>query len=368
MEYSFNKYESLAEISNLNERWHYLHKNSINPSIYNQFDFIIESLKNFTYKNVKPFILSIEYKGELIALFYLQTDVEKRMGTPVKVIEFSALEEIDKPYPVIHKQHETRSWKAFFEYLAANNNWHILSLIEQTSEQINIISKAASSNDHIYRINDDKSGPIIDLTIGWENFWSQHKKMRKKLYKLQKKYTERLTFEIKPGAQLIDQYISIERNSWKNGKLGISKKSNFINFYKNLAARLPEKQFYIGILSLDGHAISGEIAYTQGSTVYFCHGCYDSNFKTYSPGMVSTSLFIQFFMDSNTFSKGDFLCGYAGYLDAWSDNICHTQRVDIYRSSLVTYAFFFLRFIRKLTPAIILRIIRSANALLKQNT
>jgi hypothetical protein len=173
---------------------------------------------------------------------------------------------------------------------------------------------------------------------------------------------------VKSGPLLLDSYLEIERNSWKFGSQGISKNNEVKNFYTALANRLPEKQFYIGILSLDGKPVSGEIAYTQTDTGYFCHGWYESYYKTYSPGMVSTSLFIQFFMDSNTFSKGDFLCGYAGYLDAWSDNICHTQRVDIYRSSLVTYAFFFLRFIRKLTPAIILRIIRSANALLKQNT
>ena len=186
MSFEFQTYRGLQNIANLQSSWKQLHNNCINPSIYNQFEFIFQSLKHFNYPKVQPFILSVHFKGELIALFFLQNDIEIRMGLKVRVLEFCALDEIDKPNPVIHINHEDRAWQGLFAYLNSYNQWDVLSFIEQPNSNLNHLTHLANQHGMIHRINPDKEGPILNLNKDWDEFWQDHKKMRKKIYKIKK--------------------------------------------------------------------------------------------------------------------------------------------------------------------------------------
>lgn len=367
MSISWSCHDNLQDILNLESEWRSLHRNCNDASFYNGFDFVFQSIKHFQIPNVTPFILTIRLDNELIGLFYLQSDLEYRMGLKVRVLEFCALEEIDKPYPLIHINHIDRAWSGLFQFLDEKNNWDILSLIEQKEVHLLALKKMVSKQGLIHRINPDKQGPLLNLDQPWEAFWDNHKKMRKKLYKIEKDFKEKVSFKIKGGIELLDDYLEIEQASWKQNKLGVSKNSSTLDFYKEMAYSTPN-QFFIGILYLDGEAVSGEIAYTHNGKVYFCQGCYKESFKKYSPGMISTSLFLKHFITQPEYTSGDFLCGYAGYLNAWSDDIIKTQRIDIYRPNWVTKLFFTLRLINKITPSFVKRFAKEAHALLKTNS
>jgi CelD/BcsL family acetyltransferase involved in cellulose biosynthesis len=160
----------------------------------------------------------------------------------------------------------------------------------------------------------------------------QHKKMRKKKRRMQRDFKDLLHFSInqRDWQWCLKQYASLEEKSWKKGKVGISKNLETLNFYTRLFKRLHAAgDLYFGILTVDDVPVSAEIAYTCNKTVYFCHGCYDQAFKKYSPGMVSTSFFLEYFFNTN-YTRGDFLCGFAGYLNDWSDTIIATNRIDIF--------------------------------------
>ena len=367
MSLTWEIHSSLQEIANLEKQWRELHRNSISQSIYNGFDFIFQSVRHFHYPTVTPYILTIHYQQNLIGLFFLQSDTEKRMGLNVRVIEFCGLEEIDKPTPVIHQHHQERAWNGFFQYLRENKHWDIVNFIEQQPE--NILRLKGLSQDHkmIRRVNEDKSGPILNLNKDWDEYWQSHRKMRKKLYRIEKEFNHEFEFKVGTGIELLNDYISIEKSSWKRGKLGITKSPNTHDFYLEMANNL-KQDFYVGILYIQGEPVSGEIAYHCNGTVYFCHGCYAETFSRYSPGMISTSLFLKYFMQRDTFHHGDFLCGYAGYLNAWSDETVKTQRIDIYRPNWITGTFFALRAINKITPSFIKRFAKVTHALLKNNS
>lgn len=366
MSLHYHCHSTLNDIKKLESKWNTLHNNCLDPSTYNQFNFVYLSIKHFQCNDAKPFVLSIHYQDQLIGIFFLQHCLEHRMGIRVKVIEFCALDEIDKPFPVIHVNHIDRCWTGFFSFLNENRDWDILNLIEQNSTTIQSLSDLAQKNSMPYRINPDKSGPILDLSQPWDAFWSKHKKMRKKLYKMEKDFPDRMEFKVLTGLALLDDYIQVEQRSWKQGKIGINSDPRTLSFYRSLIQQL-NSDAYIGILYIDDLPVSAEIAYACNDSLYFCHGCYDQTIEKYSPGMISTSLFLKYFMDSKCFRQGDFLVGYAGYLNAWSDIQLHTQRIDIYKPNWVTRLFFTLRVINKLTPSPVKQFAKGAYALLKNN-
>lgn len=366
MSLSFHYHYTLEEFKDLEFGWKQLHTNCTNPSIYNHFDFVYNSIKNFDCSETEPFLLTIHYKEELVGIFFLQHCIEKRMGLKVRVMEYCALDEIDKPYPVIHVNHSNRCWEGFFNFIRSQNDWDVLVFMEQTSNTIKSLSKLAKQQNMTFRINPDNSGPVIDLSQSWEDFWSNHKKMRKKLYKMEKDFSERLRFQIETGSILLNDYIQVESQSWKGGKVGISSNEQMLNFYHDMATTL-DKDFYVGVLYVDDQPISAEIAYACNDLLYFCQGCFDQSMNKYSPGMVSTCLFLKHFMNDGRFKSGDYLCGYAGYLNAWSDEQVHTQRIDIYQPNWMTRLFFALRIVNKLTPNPIKRFAKDTYALLKNN-
>jgi len=91
--------------------------------------------------------------------------------------------------------------------------------------------------------------------------------------------------------------------------------------------------------------------------VYFSDGCYDQAYNKYSPGMVSTSFFIKHFY-GNIYKKGDFLCGYAGYLDGWSDSLVKTHRIDVYNKGLKVRVIFGVRILRKILVIPLLKVLK----------
>ncbi len=372
MNFQYTIFTELSQLNKFKDEWQKLHSQCELMSIYNSFDFIYNSINEFEDDTLKPHIIAIYQDQCLIALFPLQVYFEQRYFLKLKVLEYAAQNEIDKPCPIIKAGHERTAWQGLYLYLKeSGKSWDILTLMEfNTSTQDKLLlTELSSSAGYIYRINKDKSGPCINLDKDWDEFWSSHRKMRKKVHKMESDFGEDLCFKANdlPWQEALEQYINLEKRSWKNGKVGINKDEKTRNFYHRLYQSLANKsQLHFGFLYLNGVAVSGEIAYTQGKTVYFCHGCYDKEYQKYSPGMVSTSYFIKHFMGKE-YEQGDFLCGYAGYLSAWSEAITETHQIDIYNKTINTRIIFSYRILKKLLTTPLKTTFKTGYDLLKTN-
>jgi hypothetical protein len=349
MKYSFTKITNFENTADLKIEWRDLHKFSTNPSIYNSYEFVISSLNNFIVKGSVPFILLIRNEEKLVGIFYNENNFERFMGINLRVCENTAQQEIDKPYPVIHKDSQDLVWSNYFSYLLQNKDWDIFRLYELDVRLQGVVLKNIPKEKMIIRVNEDKEGPTINLMQNWGDYLKSHKKMRKKISVITAKNNGNIDFKVfKNSYDALETYKEIESNSWKHGNIGINKNDATLSFYKDLLGRIsqnPDLSIMVGVLYVDGVPISGEIAYTCSDKVYFCHGCYDKSYSNYSPGMISTAYFIKYFMDGN-YSIGDFLCGYADYLKAWSDQLVKTDRVEIYNKTIAVRLFFLLRGLR----------------------
>lgn len=348
MNFTHSVLSSLSEIRNFKQNWIDLHNNCKNKSIYNSFSFIINSISNFKDSTLKNHIIAIYLNHQLIAIFPFQLYIERRYFFNFKILEYSAQDEIDKPSPVIKQQHEDLAWTGLFEFLNNNrSSWDILILMEvnEFNHEIPLTKEFSKLSNYPYNIKPDKSGPIIQLDKPWDMFWSSHKKMRKKIHKIESNYKDKLVFKVNHDSWeiLLDEYIALESRSWKTGKVGISKDQETIAFYKDLFEDFScSKQLHFGFLYINDFLISAEIAYSMDDKVYFCHGCYDQEFRKYSPGMVSTSYFIKHFMNGE-YTTGDFLCGYSGYLNAWSESESKTHLIEVHNRSFNTGILFIYR-------------------------
>jgi len=351
------------QILPLETEWEALHLNCTKPSFYNSFDFLY-SAAHFLLENkadLRLFSVRNKTTNELIALFPFEETSFRWYFLKVKALEFTALQEVDKPFPVIKEGHTTKAWQALFLYLKTDfTGWDALNLLELDESCPEMKLFPALCRDHGFTqvTTECREGPLINLNKEWESFSSAHPKMRKKIRAMEKAYGDKLTFEFvaddwRKGYEL---YTQLEQKSWKKGEVGITKNPVSESFHKFLFERCAKNdKIAFGFLMVDGEPVSAEIAYCQGDAVYFCHGCYDEKFKKYSPGMVSTSFFLKHFFTSS-YLKGDFLSGFANYLNAWSDEILRTKHVEILNASLFTRVVRFSRYLKRHIRAVIAKL------------
>jgi CelD/BcsL family acetyltransferase involved in cellulose biosynthesis len=356
---TFAVHESVEEIAALETTWRELHKKATYPSIYNSFDFFISSVKNFSEPDVKLFVLSARYEGVVIAVFPFQLSLVTVFGTHLTRLEYAAQWESDKPYPLFERGFEELGWQELFRFLTVHHHcrWDEIELCEvrdglPAAEQL---PKLFSSPLYWVRIKQDRRSPIVALDQPWEARWSAHRKMRKKIIRIQKTFGDRLRFEVVDGTgnwlDYLKIYVEIESRGWKAGRVGISKDARTLNFYQDLFGSLAKRnQICFGILSVDNQPVAVEIAYLQDRVVYFAHGTFDEAYSRYSPGMVSTALFLRHF-HNRQWCEGDYLAGYAGYVVPWSDRVVSSRRMIIRRLSAHVIYTLAAKGLRKLMPS-----------------
>ena len=333
--------QEVEEMRKLKDSWDELHRHSINPSIYNSHSFILSAVESFSYKGETNRLFTVidQKNNKLLGVFFMSSRAYTWYLLKYNIFEYTGLEENDKPLPVIRKGYHEICWKAFLLHLKCHvKAWDHLQLREMVTgyAELDLLPKLCAELDLIYRARVDTQGPLVSLEGDWHDYWMNHKKMRKKRRKMQRDFGADLEFAVHQDdwEWCLDQYVLLEGKSWKQGKVGISKKPQTRKFYERLFQRLHAAgNLYFGFLTIQGKLISAEIAYTLNQQVYFCHGCYDQEYKKYSPGMVSTSFFLENFFDGK-YLQGDFLCGFAGYMNDWASSTAHTYCVDIFQKRL----------------------------------
>ncbi|MFK5892712.1 MAG: GNAT family N-acetyltransferase, partial [Pseudomonadota bacterium] len=315
----------------------------VSPSVFMTPEFMLPALEHLLYRKEKAKTLVIRKQSnqKLVALFFFRNTRTKWKLLQFDMAEYSIVDEIDKPYPLIHAKHENSAWELVMDYfLSCHKQWDILDFMELIPSSPIFQKTSQFFNLPLYFTikSMDTYGPIIDMQQSWCDFFSKHKKIRQKIRKINKDFGDDFEFKIYSGTEVkigIEEYIKVEQKSWKaKNNIGISKDSKTITFYQQFLGGLAKtNSVFFGFIYIRGEPVSGEIAYTHGENIYFSHGAYNPEYQKYSPGMVSTALFIKSFCDQG-YKNGDFLTGYAKYINPWAKKIIKTERLTILKLSL----------------------------------
>jgi hypothetical protein len=301
------------------------------------FDFIYTSCIHFK-QSEDLFVLLFRdgETGELLALFPLSLRVMKRHGVWIKVLAHGITpqaSEIDKPCPIIKQNMEARCWMRFRDYLKRENKaWDVVEFDELLAG-----SYFARFADQLFRFpffwtrtKPGPDSPIIKLDGEWEDFWGQHRKLRKKCGRLERRI-ENLSYHISNDPaevdQYLQQYIETEIKSWKEGEMVAYHRK----FYADLLPKLAgQGKLWFGVMRDGDTVVSVEIAYSHLDKIYFSHGTYLPEYAEHSPGMVNSCWLIKHFHGKG-FTEGDYLAGFADYVNAWVYRIERTRNVTIHR-------------------------------------
>lgn len=338
MTYTSQRIETFDGLRELKPEWDRLHSECTYSSIYNGATYTIAAAEALIEPPAKICFITVRERtadGPLVAIFPFQNSQRKRFNWSYRTIEYAALSEADKPYPIIARDHEDGAWRSLAEYLTNDaGRWDILDLseVKQGLAANVLVPKYFRPPKYVVRTRDGSRSPIVPLDEGWEAFAAKHRRMRKKIRDIERAIPA-LRFVVHDSKtewqEFFERFKALEQRSWKAGKIGISKNARAESFYRELFDRLVIEEKIQFASFLDGdEMISGSIAYSHGETAYFCHVTYDEAYAKYSPGMVMTSLFLKHLQET-PLQNADFLGGFAQYLNPWAKEILTTKGITV---------------------------------------
>ena len=298
----------------LRDEWDMLLAESVFPSVFLSFDYLVTAFGIFHAENSEPFILTVrDSGGVLIGIAPFRRTTHRHWGGSHAVLEYLATWETDKPYLIVGRDREYTVWGAIFSFLDANPvEWDLLQLIEMPD----CLSGAASIKKlfgvpgYKYLATAGPDGPIVDLTQSWEEFLGNHKNYRKTLNRLQQPGSdyEVITYDSsKSISGGIESYIALERQSWKHGVVGLEKNPLHTKFYQSIIPLLAEKEraSIHFLVTGEGRKIAGMICCSFGQTLYVQHTVYDPDFSEFSPGKLLVGLVLKRYMDDPALTSAD---------------------------------------------------------------
>jgi hypothetical protein len=336
-----SKIDNFKQLASLENEWCELHSRCSYPSIFNSFDYLYSACVHFQVRQEELYILLVRNldTNKLVAIFPFCLTNFHWHRIKFNVIIYAGLNEADKPYPIIDGQFEEAAWKIAIAHIKKDSNkWNFLELVEiqEGLNALEILIREFKMIKFHKKVRNDVESPIFELNISWLEFWDKHKKMRKRIRKMESDFPQNMEFKVYTDIEELDycmrNYIELESRSWKAAKkIGVSSSVKKLKFYSDFFKRLSShNQLFFGFLYVDEKLVSAEIAYTQNTNVYFSHGVFDKVYAKYSPGMVSTSLFLKYFIESE-YKKGDFLGGFAHYVNPWASQLIKSNNITIYR-------------------------------------
>lgn len=320
----------------LAKEWDALLSNSVRPTVFMTFDYVYTSCLHYKGSEEIFFLLFRDADSrDLLAIFPLSVWSRRIHRVDLTVVAHGLMPsatEVDKPCPIILNDQEARCWMRFSEYLQHEyTSWDMIELDELIAD-----SYLPANLSQLFRFprfyNRNKPGPdspIVKLDGEWEDFWGNHRKLRKKCRRLERALGENLIYRIvddpAEAEQCLEQYIAAETGSWKEGDMVAKNRA----FYQDLHPKLAEKgRLVFGMMYDRDSVVSIEVAYTYLDRVYFCHGTYLPAYADLSPGMVNSCWFIKHFHGKG-FVEGDYLAGFSGYVNPWAYRNEPTRQIMI---------------------------------------
>jgi hypothetical protein len=270
--------------------------------------------------------------------------MRREAGIKLRVLTYIVTLEsdIDKPYIIVKSDYETQAWKAISDYFQNDfTDWDLIDFFEipDDLQGKQCIVSNFRTDDFYVILWKDASGPFLDMTRDWDEFYRAHRSYRKKLKRLKRAFPECSidTFESPEDVERgLEEFVALESLSWKKDKVGISRDKQHLEFYRELMPKLASlNTVVIKVLRNGSELIAGEVVYRFKDSLFFAHSTYNMKYAEYRPGTVFAGLVIKDFSGKD-YAIGDNLCGYADYMNPWSSGIKETSRVNILRKSTLT--------------------------------
>lgn len=325
--------------SKLEPEWDELLEKSVRPTVFATFDYVTTSLRHLRgNEDIFALLFRETGSGKLLAIYPLSLSIRKIHGVNLRVVMHALppqTTEVDKPCPIIHENYEAACWSRFTDYFKKEfRDWDFINLEELISDSefpCSVCDRFRFPN-YWTRVKPGPDSPVVKLNGDWEDFWGKHRKLRKKCGRLERRI-EGFSYSITNDPSEVDlrlkDYIDTEVISWKEGEMVGRHKE----FYAELMHRLAEKnRLWFGVIRDGEKVVSVEIAFTYLNKVYFSHGTFSPEYAVHSPGMVNSCWFIKHFHGKG-FEEGDYLAGFADYVNPWADRFEHTSHVSIRRMS-----------------------------------
>ncbi len=324
----------------LQDEWNELLLRSSRPTIYSTFDYVCTSYRHFKKDEEVFFLLFRDGPaGRLLAIFPLSIWNETCQGVAVRTVKHgitTKYTDVDKPYPIIDRDREEACWTWFRDYFHREfREWEIIQY-----DELMLDSYLNQDLGGLFRrpafwvkAKPGPDSPIVRLDGDGEAFWATHPNMRAKNRRMEKQIGNGFSYVVTNDPDDVDrclsEYAATEQAGWKAGT-GITREHG-LQFYQDLLPRLADKgQLYFGTMYDGDTVISTEISYVFMKRVYFAFGTYNPEYSKLSPGTVSTARFIGFFFGKG-YEEGDFLAGFAHYVNPWTSHIEKTTNITIRR-------------------------------------
>ncbi len=317
------------ELCHMAPEWDGLLARSSRPTIYSSFDYVYTSCCQFKGDEDIFFLFFREDgSGRLLAVFPVSVRRITIRGVSLRRVGHAitgATTEVDKPYPIIDRDHEASCWQRFGDYLKKEfRAWDLVEYKEfwVGSSFLQHANRLFPRPRYWVKTGKGPESPIFTLSGEWEDFWNAHKKVRDKLRRIEKQLGDRLSLVVTSDSRDVDRcldaYIATEQASMKaeEGHMRPEKE----RFYRELFPKLAAKdQLYFAMLYDGDQVIAVHISYVFGDRVYFALCTFNPEYSKLSPGLVLHFRFIEYFYGKG-FAEGDFLAGYAHYLSPWASH------------------------------------------------
>ncbi|WP_372845223.1 GNAT family N-acetyltransferase [Pontiella sp.] len=324
-------------IAALEPEWEALLRDSVRPTLFSSFDYVQTSLRHLKGGGEVFYLLFREAgSGKLLALFPLSLWNQRVHRVALRVVMHALpppTTEADKPCPIIHRDHEAECWARFADYFRNDfRAWDMMVLDEliATSHLPGNAERLFPFPGYWTRSKPGPDSPIVKLDGEWEDFWNRHRKLRKKCGRLERRIENlsyRVTGDPADVEPCLKAYIETEQASWKEGEMV----ARHHRFYEELLPKLAAKgQLWFGMMHDAAKVVSVEVAYAYLDKVYFCHGTFLPEYGEHSPGMVNSCWFVRHFHGKG-FSEGDYLAGFADYVNPWAHRLEQTRNVVVRR-------------------------------------
>lgn len=281
----------------LEREWKLLEQESPSPCFFTTFDYTRLVWDGFKAGTDRLLVLAVRRGPELLGIVPLKVSRAREWGIPVRVIEFIAAWDGDRPI-IPFRGDEASVWEEAYGFLARDfKGWEILVLMEQAPDsparaRLGIFPEPA----YAVSVAPETVSYFISLSGTWEDYLQgrgaevRHswKKRSRRLSELPQGFRVDCVEDGDGAAAALERYVAIEQRSWKKAAgLGVGQDAAHRAFYGRLLREMAEKgQASVRLLRSGEQDIAGWILFKFRGVVYGRETVYDPAYSSYSPGTI----------------------------------------------------------------------------------
>jgi CelD/BcsL family acetyltransferase involved in cellulose biosynthesis len=261
-----------------------------------------------TPTDVEPIVLIIREGGSPVGLVPLLRHRDRWRGLPTRV--FSLATNQDAPFGdfILPQAHPENALAAVMQHFARHRGWHLFvsGKIRRPSPTHALLSQILIGQPYLRQL--EARVPVLELSGGWDLYWTARSQRFKKTVRNVANRIERLgTIDIRneatgdTAAHCLEVFRTVAAKSWKATlPISITRNAGIARFFDALTTTLCETdRLALWVLRLDGVPIATEYHVRDGRTVYALRSDFDDAHRGSSPGAHLNAFIIRAYFDSD---------------------------------------------------------------------